>query len=78
VILALDTDAPNAADLSARIADSVAQACQLDGVSVTVTASIGIAIYPEDGASAQELLKQADMAMYAAKRRSAALRTKSH
>ena len=78
VILALDADAPSAADLSARIADSVAQICHIDGVSLTVTASIGIALYPEDGSSAQELLKQADMAMYAAKRRPAALRTKSN
>jgi diguanylate cyclase (GGDEF)-like protein len=78
VILALDADAPSAADLSARIADSVAHTCHIDDVSLTVTASIGIALYPEDGSSAQELLKQADVAMYAAKRAPAALRTKSH
>jgi diguanylate cyclase (GGDEF)-like protein len=77
VILALDTDAPNAASLSARIGESVAQACHVDGVSLTVTASIGVALYPEDGSSAHELLKKADMAMYTVKRRTAALRTKS-
>ena len=52
--------------------------CHIDGVSLTVTASIGVALYPEDGSSAQELLKQADMAMYAAKRRPDALGTQSH
>jgi diguanylate cyclase len=69
VILALEADAPIAADVSARIGDSVAQICHIDGVSLTVTASIGVALYPEHGSTAQELLKQADMAMYLAKRR---------
>jgi len=35
---------------------------------VFIGASIGIAIYPEDGASAEMLLKHADIAMYQAKR----------
>lgn len=34
---------------------------------VRLTASIGIALYPEDGANSEELLKNADVAMYAAK-----------
>ena len=34
---------------------------------VSVSASIGITLYPEDGKTAGELLKNADMAMYAAK-----------
>jgi len=33
-----------------------------------VKASIGIALYPEDGETAEELLKNADVAMYVAKR----------
>jgi diguanylate cyclase len=35
--------------------------------SILVTMSIGVAIYPEAGASADSLLKHADEAMYAAK-----------
>jgi diguanylate cyclase (GGDEF)-like protein len=34
-----------------------------------ITASIGIALYPTDGTSAQELLQHSDMAMYRAKER---------
>jgi diguanylate cyclase (GGDEF)-like protein len=62
-------DGANVAALATRIADNVAEACDLGGVKVTVTVSIGVALYPEDGRSAQELLKHADEAMYAAKQR---------
>ncbi len=60
-------DEANVAALAARIADSIAEACELDGVTMTVKASIGIAIYPENGRSPQQLLKHADLAMYVAK-----------
>ncbi|MBK1691050.1 EAL domain-containing protein [Ectothiorhodospira mobilis] len=39
----------------------------LDGHEVAVSASIGIATYPEDGEDADTLLKHADLAMYEAK-----------
>lgn len=39
-----------------------------DGASVRISASIGVAVYPEDGADVTELLKRADDAMYTAKR----------
>lgn len=40
----------------------------LDGKEVFVSCSIGIAIYPLDGEAGEDLLKQADAAMYLAKR----------
>ena len=40
----------------------------LSGISVTISASIGIAIYPKDSSSAKELLQCADKAMYDAKK----------
>ncbi len=64
-------DRPNAAAFAARIADCVAEPHEVDGVKVSVRPSIGIALYPEDGGSAQALLKQADAAMYAAKKQKA-------
>ncbi len=60
-------DRSNVAAFAARITDRVAEACDVDGAKVTVRASIGIALYPEDGRSAQVLLKYADAAMYSAK-----------
>ncbi|SDG32063.1 PAS domain S-box-containing protein/diguanylate cyclase (GGDEF) domain-containing protein [Fontibacillus panacisegetis] len=40
---------------------------QINESEVYVSVSIGIAIYPQHGVSAEEILKNADMAMYAAK-----------
>jgi len=39
----------------------------VDGVSLTVAASIGIARFPRDGSDSQTLLRRADIAMYTAK-----------
>lgn len=39
----------------------------IDGAEITVTASIGIATYPNDGETAEQLLKNADIAMLRAK-----------
>ena len=39
------------------------------GVQLTVGASIGVAIYPDDGATGDDLIRSADAAMYLAKKR---------
>jgi diguanylate cyclase (GGDEF)-like protein len=39
----------------------------IDGTPLRVTASIGIAVYPQDGDTVEDLLKNADTAMYEAK-----------
>ncbi|PIE73733.1 MAG: GGDEF domain-containing response regulator [Deltaproteobacteria bacterium] len=57
-----------AAVMAQRIADTIAQPLILEGHEILVTSSIGIAIYPQDGETEEELLKNADLAMYAAKR----------
>ena len=46
---------------------AIVQPYYLGDEVTTVSASIGITMYPEDGADAGELLKNADMAMYGAK-----------
>jgi diguanylate cyclase (GGDEF)-like protein len=53
--------------LAERIRAAIAEPCVLDGVSVDVDASIGIAVAPDHGTDHSVLLKRADMAMYAAK-----------
>jgi len=50
-----------------RIRDLMRRPFSLSGRDVTVTASIGIALYPDDGLSASGLLMHADTAMYHAK-----------
>jgi diguanylate cyclase (GGDEF)-like protein len=61
------TDESTIAAFASRIMQKIAESCQFGGASLTVTASIGIALYPGDGLSAEELLKNADTAMYSAK-----------
>jgi diguanylate cyclase (GGDEF)-like protein/PAS domain S-box-containing protein len=39
----------------------------VEGIEIYVSASIGISLYPADGADAETLLKHADVAMYSAK-----------
>ncbi len=53
--------------LAHRIVEAVAAPCTLDGHQVVVCASIGIAIAPDDGADADRLMQNADMALYRAK-----------
>lgn len=61
-------DAANGDALATRIAHALAEPYDVDGVRVVLTASIGIARYPEDGRTGPELLKHADGEMYVAKR----------
>ncbi|WP_426107656.1 EAL domain-containing protein [Massilia sp. TSP1-1-2] len=50
-----------------KIRDGLRRPFDLGGHEVTVTASIGITIYPDDGLDADTLIKYADTAMYRAK-----------
>ena len=54
-------------EVARKILETVARPFVLRDGSYTVTASIGIATYPQDGRDAPELLKNADIAMYRAK-----------
>jgi diguanylate cyclase (GGDEF)-like protein len=50
-----------------KILDALDQPFEIAGYSLSISSSIGIAIYPENGVDVTALLKQADTAMYAAK-----------
>ena len=55
------------AGLARRICDAIKAPYALHGHAVVLDTSIGIAIAPNDGTEANELLKNADMALYGAK-----------
>ncbi len=55
--------------IAQRLLEAISIPVSHDGIEVRITASVGIAIFPEDGTSAEELLAHADAAMYIAKRR---------
>lgn len=59
--------ANHALNLSRKILDSISYSVDIDGQAITSGASIGIAIFPNDGSNYDELLKHSDAAMYRAK-----------
>lgn len=50
-----------------RILQSFARPIEVDGRAIFVTASIGVTVFPDDGRTAEDLLRNADLAMYRAK-----------
>lgn len=60
-------DPQDAGTVARRILEGLARPFLIDGHEITVTASVGIAIFPTDGDSVDFLLKSSDIAMYHAK-----------
>jgi diguanylate cyclase len=67
VIQALAEHPQSSASLAERLIESLSRPYQLEGRQVEIGVSIGIASYPDDGATAPVLLKSSDIAMYRAK-----------
>ena len=63
----------DAATVARKLLNSLETPFQFEGtdlrVSIGIGTSIGIAMYPEDGAGAETLVERADMAMYTVKQR---------
>ena len=57
----------DAAKIAQKILEVVAQPLRIEGTEVFITTSVGIALFPNDGDTAEALLKNADHAMYRAK-----------
>ncbi|MGI9321224.1 MAG: putative bifunctional diguanylate cyclase/phosphodiesterase, partial [Thiogranum sp.] len=57
-----------AAIVSQRVMESLMRPLNLAGHEVVITPTIGIAVFPEDGNNSEVLFRNADTAMYAAKR----------
>jgi len=61
-----------------RIHEEMAQVQYVEGSVVSISASVGFAMYPEEGKTLAELLSAADHKMYAAKRRAKVLSMEDH
>jgi diguanylate cyclase (GGDEF)-like protein/PAS domain S-box-containing protein len=69
VLLLHDTDALGAEAIVQRVLQCLCEPIVLNDLSLTVTSSIGIALYPVDGLTRDDLIKNADTAMYQVKER---------
>ena len=69
VLLSQLTDREEAAALANRIMEALQRPFILQDHSFNVSCSIGIALYPQDGDNADDLLKRADTALYTVKSR---------
>lgn len=56
-----------AGNVATKLLTSLSAPYVIDGNTLTVTPSIGVAVYPRDGEDAEALLQHADVAMYYAK-----------
>ncbi|MEN9315394.1 MAG: hypothetical protein RIS35_1787 [Pseudomonadota bacterium] len=62
------TELSDAMVVAEKLRDAVIRPFEIDGHDVRISASIGIALYPDHGLSDVDLIKHADEAMYEAKR----------
>jgi diguanylate cyclase (GGDEF)-like protein/PAS domain S-box-containing protein len=68
IVVTAGTVSPDEASaIAVRIVEALGAPYQLDGKAVHSGASVGVAMFPGDGADAGTLLRHADTAMYAAK-----------
>jgi diguanylate cyclase (GGDEF)-like protein/PAS domain S-box-containing protein len=66
-LLLPDTDADGAAHLAGKVQSELARSLEVEGRQLSLTVSIGIAVYPDDGADFQSLLTASDVAVNRAK-----------
>ncbi|MDX2456834.1 MAG: EAL domain-containing protein, partial [Gammaproteobacteria bacterium] len=69
ILLTEIRDSGDAAVVAQRIMDALMRPLNLAGHEVVITPTIGIAVFPEDGDNTEVLFRNADTAMYSAKRR---------
>jgi diguanylate cyclase (GGDEF)-like protein len=67
IIMTKMQKANDAATLARRVRESIIKPYQIEGHQIITDISIGISISPDDGTEPDELLKNADMALYGAK-----------
>ena len=67
VILLPDTDKEEAGNIAQHLIDGLGQPLLIPDFDIFINSSIGISIYPKDGLTCNELIRNADIAMYQAK-----------
>jgi diguanylate cyclase (GGDEF)-like protein/PAS domain S-box-containing protein len=67
VVLADLTDAEDIAPVAEKIASAISEPFSLEDQVLSVSASIGVSVYPRDGETPDSLIRNADAAMYLAK-----------
>jgi diguanylate cyclase (GGDEF)-like protein/PAS domain S-box-containing protein len=67
VMLATIPNEHGALAVAEKLLAALHDAFQIDGNAINIGASIGVAVYPKHGETAEQLLENADVAMYAAK-----------
>jgi diguanylate cyclase len=67
VVLGDLTDEDAVAAIAIKLVAQLSKPFQINGLEVTATCSLGIALFPDNGADFDSLFKHADMAMYQAK-----------
>jgi len=60
-------DAGAAGIIAARVREKLAAPFELDGQEIMLTCSVGVSVFPQDGAEYEVLLKNADIALHEAK-----------
>ena len=67
IVLASVASPNEASDFAAKMIERLSVPYDIDGLEVVIGASIGIALAPVDGDNGEDLLRNADMALYRAK-----------
>ena len=70
ILVCTGADSDGAAIVASTLIEAVSRPCRIDQQELVGTPSIGIAIYPNDGDNLEDLLKNADAAMYRVKQQS--------
>jgi diguanylate cyclase (GGDEF)-like protein len=68
IIIEKVDDGPSVAQVIGKLVAALGEPVRIDSQSVVVSASLGVATYPEAGDSAENLLRRANRAMFEAKR----------
>ncbi|RZK80685.1 MAG: EAL domain-containing protein, partial [Methylobacterium sp.] len=67
MVLAIELHPEKASAIATRTIEALRKPFQVEGRSIEIGASAGIALYPDDGATADTLMRAADAAMYRVK-----------